>query len=172
MSMCGICAMEINYFHCAYATHYYTKVGKFFCYIKICEFLLQAFGENLVCCLFSREWNVRETALRRLSKDITTVFLEGSRAQNMAAFEACCSLLSMMCGDPVYRVYVASLVRIVHRSCNSVDSLRLPYTFIGVSCPSDVQCRASGLNCRYLNPHIKFKRIELAINLYQEFEIK
>ena len=71
---------------------------------------LQAFGENLVCCLFSREWNVRETALRRLSKDINTVFLEGSSAQNMAAFEAGCSLLSMMCGDPVYRVYVAALV--------------------------------------------------------------
>jgi len=70
----------------------------------------QAFGENLVCCLFSREWNVRETALRRLSKDINTVFLEGSSAQNMAAFEAGCSLLSMMCGDPVYRVYVAALV--------------------------------------------------------------
>ena len=71
---------------------------------------LQAFGENLVCCLFSREWNVRETALRRLSKDINTVFLEGSSAQNVAAFEAGCSLLSMMCGDPVYRVYVAALV--------------------------------------------------------------
>ena len=63
-----------------------------------------------MCCLFSREWNVRETALRRLSKDINTVFLEGSSAQNMAAFEAGCSLLSMMCGDPVYRVYVAALV--------------------------------------------------------------
>ena len=54
---------------------------------------------------------MRETALRRLSKDISTVFLEGSNVQNMAAFEACCSLLSMMCGDPVYRVYVAALVR-------------------------------------------------------------
>ena len=63
-----------------------------------------------MCCLFSREWNVRETALRRLSKDINTVFLEGSSTQNMAAFEAGCSLLSMMCGDPVYRVYVAALV--------------------------------------------------------------
>lgn len=70
----------------------------------------QAFGESLVCCLFSREWNARETALRRLSKDITASFVEGGSAQNMAAFQACCSLLSMMCGDPVYRVYVAALV--------------------------------------------------------------
>lgn len=54
---------------------------------------------------------MRETALRRLSKDISTVFLEESNVQNMAAFEACCSLLSMMCGDPVYRVYFSALVR-------------------------------------------------------------
>lgn len=74
-------------------------------------FRSQAFGENLVCCLFSREWNARETALRRLSKDITASFVEGSNAQKMSAFQACCSLLSMMCGDPVYRVYVAALVR-------------------------------------------------------------
>ena len=73
-------------------------------------FCSQAFGENLVCCLFSREWNARETALRRLSKDITASFVEGSNAQKMSAFQACCSLLSMMCGDPVYRVYVAALV--------------------------------------------------------------
>ena len=53
---------------------------------------------------------MREIALRRLSKDMSTVFLEGSSSQNVAAFEACCSLLSMMCGDPVYRVYVAAVV--------------------------------------------------------------
>ena len=63
-----------------------------------------------MCCLFSREWNARETALRRLSKDINTIFVGGNTIQNMTAFEACCSLLSMMCGDPVYSVYVAALV--------------------------------------------------------------
>ncbi|RMX49549.1 hypothetical protein pdam_00017438 [Pocillopora damicornis] len=77
--------------------------------VELAKPWIEAFGENLVCCLFSREWNVRETALRRLSKDINTIFMEGSSSQNMTAFEACCSLLSMMCGDPVYRVYVAAL---------------------------------------------------------------
>ncbi|XP_068726656.1 mitogen-activated protein kinase kinase kinase 1-like [Montipora capricornis] len=77
--------------------------------VELAKPWIEVFGENLVCCLFSREWNVRETALRRLSKDITTLFVEGNGAQNIAAFEACCSLLSMMCGDPVYRVYVAAL---------------------------------------------------------------
>ena len=30
-------------------------------------------------------------------------------------------------------------------------------------------CSASGLICRYLNPYIKLKLVELAIKLYQEF---
>ncbi|XP_067027287.1 mitogen-activated protein kinase kinase kinase 1-like isoform X1 [Acropora muricata] len=77
--------------------------------VEIAKPWIEAFGENLVCCLFSREWNARETALRRLSKDITASFVEGSNVQKMSAFQACCSLLSMMCGDPVYRVYVAAL---------------------------------------------------------------
>lgn len=62
-------------------------------------------------CLFSREWSIRETALRRLSKDLVSILTsdeEGSTS--MSALEACCSLLSMMCGDPVYKVYVAALV--------------------------------------------------------------
>ncbi|KAL9951014.1 hypothetical protein ACROYT_G043600 [Oculina patagonica] len=96
--------------------------------VEVAKPWIEAFGENLVCCLFSREWNVRETALRRLSKDINTVFQEGSSAQNMAAFEACCSLLSMMCGDPVYRVYVAALrtlrVLVMHMSYSTQQEKR------------------------------------------------
>ena len=44
----------------------------------------------------------------------------------MVAFEACCSLLYMMCGDPVYRVYVAALVCISSFSIfdNKIMSLR------------------------------------------------
>ena len=33
-------------------------------------------------------------------------------------------------------------------------------------CLACKQCSASGLNCRYLNPHIKLKLTELAIQLY------
>ena len=36
-------------------------------------------------------------------------------------------------------------------------------------CLASKRCSASGLNCRYLNPYIKFKLIELAIQLNQEF---
>lgn len=96
--------------------------------VELAKPWIEAFGENLVCCLFSREWNVRETALRRLSKDVTSVFIEGSSSQNMVAFEACCSLLYMMCGDPVYRVYVAALrtlrVLLMHMSYSNQQEKR------------------------------------------------
>ena len=36
-------------------------------------------------------------------------------------------------------------------------------------CLASKRCSASGLSCRYLNPYIKLKLIELAIKLYQKF---
>ena len=36
-------------------------------------------------------------------------------------------------------------------------------------CLAFKRCSASSLNCRYLNPYIKLKLIELAIKPYQEF---
>ena len=36
-------------------------------------------------------------------------------------------------------------------------------------CLACKRCSASGLNGRYLNPHIKLKLIGLAIRLYQKF---
>lgn len=91
---------------------------------------------ELVGCLFSRNWNIREMALRRLSHDVSGALLlangestgtsgtggtSGSSAPHSASgssqssisgdvVEACCSVLSMVCGDPVYKVYVAALV--------------------------------------------------------------
>ena len=48
--------------------------------------------------------------------------------------------------------------------------LRLPYTLEHLKkCLASKQCSVSRLNCRYLNPYIKFKLIELAISLYLEF---
>lgn len=90
---------------------------------------------ELVGCLFSRNWNVREMALRRLSHDVSGALLlangestgnsggGGTGSPNAGAtsgspqssisgdvVEACCSVLSMVCADPVYKVYVAALV--------------------------------------------------------------
>lgn len=95
--------------------------------------LLQVFGTELVGCLFSRNWNVREMALRRLSHDVSGALLlahgestghsgGGGRSSPGAGASsapsppagdvvgACCSVLSMVCADPVYKVYVAALV--------------------------------------------------------------
>lgn len=90
---------------------------------------------ELVGCLFSRNWNVREMALRRLSHDVSGALLlangestgnsGGSSGGSLSAgaasgssqtsisgdvVEACCSVLSTVCADPVYKVYVAALV--------------------------------------------------------------
>ena len=90
---------------------------------------------ELVGCLFSRNWTVREMALRRLSHDVSGALLlangehscpgmggagggggggGGASRCNSASgdvvVESCCSILSMVCADPVYKVYVAALV--------------------------------------------------------------
>lgn len=95
---------------------------------------------ELVSCLFSRNWNVREMALRRLSHDVSGALLlangeirsgssscisgsdtgsslmgaNGASQTDISGdvvVESCCSVLSMVCADPVYKVYVAALVR-------------------------------------------------------------
>lgn len=90
----------------------------------------QVFGIELVGCLFSRNWNIREMALRRLSHDVSGALLlangehsmvnagagagigtAGSEISAEVVVESCCSVLSMVCADPVYKVYVAALVR-------------------------------------------------------------
>ncbi|XP_069601995.1 mitogen-activated protein kinase kinase kinase 1 isoform X1 [Ranitomeya imitator] len=105
-------------------------------YKSMAEPWIQVFGMELVGCLFSRNWNIREMALRRLSHDVSGALLlangestgtsgtgstPGSSAPHPASgssqssisgdvvVEACCSVLSMVCGDPVYKVYVAAL---------------------------------------------------------------
>ncbi|KAM4049247.1 LOW QUALITY PROTEIN: mitogen-activated protein kinase kinase kinase 1 [Anomaloglossus baeobatrachus] len=108
-------------------------------YKGIAEPWIQVFGTELVGCLFSRNWNIREMALRRLSHDVSALLLANGestgtsitwqllgvarrRCRRLPAahlthssisgdmvVEACCSVLSMVCGDPVYKVYVAAL---------------------------------------------------------------
>ncbi|CAH2296307.1 mitogen-activated kinase kinase kinase 1 isoform X1 [Pelobates cultripes] len=105
-------------------------------YKSMAEPWIQVFGMELVGCLFSRNWNIREMALRRLSHDVSGALLlangestgnsgsgstpSGSAPQAASGssqtcisgevvVEACCSVLSMVCADPVYKVYVAAL---------------------------------------------------------------
>lgn len=115
--------------------------AQFFIHLPILLFSppSQVFGMELVGCLFSRNWNIREMALRRLSHDVSGALLlaNGERSLSGGAglssvasggsagggtgscgevsgevvVESCCSVLSMVCADPVYKVYVAALVR-------------------------------------------------------------
>ncbi len=100
----------------------------FLCMVLCIHALSQVFGLELVGCLFSRNWNIREMALRRLSHDVSGALLLANGEHSLAStgaglgtaagevsgdvvVESCCSVLSMVCADPVYKVYVAALVR-------------------------------------------------------------
>ncbi|XP_053557262.1 mitogen-activated protein kinase kinase kinase 1 [Bombina bombina] len=120
-------------------------------YKSMAEPWIQVFGMELVSCLFSRNWNIREMALRRLSHDVSGALLlangestgnsgsgsaPSSSAQHTASsssqssisgddvVEACCSVLSMVCADPVYKVYVAALktlrAMLVYTPCHTL----------------------------------------------------
>ena len=90
------------------------------------------FGKELVEYLFSRNWNIREMALRSLARDVSRALVlahaerhpgavQGATATRMGhgptpmsrdvVLRSCCSVLSMVCADPVYKVYVAAVVR-------------------------------------------------------------
>ncbi|XP_035235474.1 mitogen-activated protein kinase kinase kinase 1-like [Anguilla anguilla] len=110
-------------------------------YAELAEPWVRVFGMELVGCLFSRNWNIREMALRRLSHDVSGALLlasgagpgangagpgatgGGSGALGELVVESCCSVLSVVCADPVYKVYVAALktlrAMLVHTTCHT-----------------------------------------------------
>ncbi|KAF7701324.1 mitogen-activated protein kinase kinase kinase 1 [Silurus meridionalis] len=115
-------------------------------YKELAEPWIKVFGIELVGCLFSRNWNIREMALRRLSHDVSGALLlangehsvastgagagagiaaAGSEISGEVVVESCCSVLSMVCADPVYKVYVAALktlrAMLVYTPCHSLS---------------------------------------------------
>ncbi|XP_064624715.1 mitogen-activated protein kinase kinase kinase 1-like isoform X2 [Lineus longissimus] len=80
---------------------------------------IRLFGEDLVSCLFSRSWVVRETSMPHLSQRVMSA-LTGETSGGLATnapeqptkeelVQSCCEVLAMVCGDPVYKVLVAGL---------------------------------------------------------------
>ncbi len=84
--------------------------------------LLQVFGEELIQLLCSREWTERENALHQLRPTIRVKLVGHDRhhrmtsdtvldtADRLRVIECMCEILVATCSDPVYNVYVASLV--------------------------------------------------------------
>ncbi|XP_060241698.1 mitogen-activated protein kinase kinase kinase 1 isoform X2 [Meriones unguiculatus] len=149
---------------------------------------IQVFGMELVGCLFSRNWNVREMALRRLSHDVSGALLlaNGESTGNAGAssgssqtsisgdvVEACCSVLAIVCADPVYKVYVAALktlrAMLVYTPCHSLAEriklqrlLRPVVDTILVKC-ADANSRTSQLSISTLLELCKGQAGELAV---------
>ncbi|XP_006891596.1 PREDICTED: mitogen-activated protein kinase kinase kinase 1 [Elephantulus edwardii] len=166
-------------------------------YKDLAEPWIQVFGMELVGCLFSRNWNVREMALRRLSHDVSGALLlangestgtsggSSGSSPNAGAtsgsqtsisgdvVEACCNILSMVCADPVYKVYVAALktlrAMLVYTPCHSLAEriklqrlLRPVVDTILVKC-ADANSRTSQLSISTLLELCKGQAGELAV---------
>ncbi|XP_072848840.2 mitogen-activated protein kinase kinase kinase 1 isoform X1 [Pogona vitticeps] len=171
-------------------------------YKDLSEPWIQVFGMELVGCLFSRNWNIREMALRRLSHDVSGALLlangestgnSGSNSGNITSagplgatsgssqtsisgdvvVESCCSVLSMVCGDPVYKVYVAALktlrAMLVYTPCHSLAErsklqqlLKPVVETILVKC-ADANSRTSQLSVSTLLELCKGQAGELAV---------
>uniref|UniRef100_A0A672MUP7 Mitogen-activated protein kinase kinase kinase 1 n=1 Tax=Sinocyclocheilus grahami TaxID=75366 RepID=A0A672MUP7_SINGR len=154
-------------------------------YTELAEPWIKVFGLELVGCLFSRNWNIREMALRRLSHDVSgALLLAGAGAgaglgtaagevSGDVVVESCCSVLSMVCADPVYKVYVAALktlrAMLVYTPCHSVSEqtrlqqlLRPVVETILVKC-ADANSRTSQLSVSTLLELCKGQMGELAV---------
>ncbi|XP_051709731.1 mitogen-activated protein kinase kinase kinase 1 [Oryctolagus cuniculus] len=167
-------------------------------YKDLAEPWIQVFGMELVGCLFSRNWNVREMALRRLSHDVSGALLlangestgnsggSGGSSPSVGAasgspqasvsgdvVEACCNVLSVVCADPVYKVYVAALktlrAMLVYTPCHSLAEriklqrlLRPVVDTILVKC-ADANSRTSQLSISTLLELCKGQAGELAV---------
>ncbi|KAJ1209853.1 hypothetical protein NDU88_005225 [Pleurodeles waltl] len=171
-------------------------------YKDLAEPWIQGFGMELVGCLFSRNWNIREMALRRLSHDVSGALLlangestgnsgscngsitsaaallaaSGSSQPSISGddvVESCCSVLSMVCADPVYKVYVAALktlrAMLVYTPChNLAERARLQQLLkpvvetILVKC-ADANSRTSQLSISTLLEMCKGQAGELAV---------
>ncbi|EMP41371.1 Mitogen-activated protein kinase kinase kinase 1 [Chelonia mydas] len=171
-------------------------------YKDLSEPWIQVFGMELVGCLFSRNWNIREMALRRLSHDVSGALLlangestgnSGSSSGNNTSagalgaasgssqtsisgdvvVESCCSVLSMVCADPVYKVYVAALktlrAMLVYTPCHTLAErtklqrlLKPVVETILVKC-ADANSRTSQLSVSTLLEMCKGQAGELAV---------
>ncbi|KAE8636292.1 hypothetical protein XENTR_v10002926 [Xenopus tropicalis] len=172
-----------------------------FAYKDMAEPWIQVFGMELVSCLFSRNWNIREMALRRLSHDVSGALLlangestgnscnssgttsgtslnaaSGSSQSTISGdvvVEACCSVLSMVCADPVYKVYVAALktlrAMLVYTPCHTITERKKLQRLLNpvvetilVKC-ADANSRTSQLSVSTLLELCKGQAGELAV---------
>ena len=113
------------------------------------------FGTNLVSCFFTRNWTVRESGLKHLSKAVVSVLAkkeaegtpqgedEDIDPQTMfTTLEICLQIVGFMCADPVYRVYVASLVCIFLKGLCGF-SLSFPFNLLSMHPSSLKTCHSS-----------------------------
>lgn len=93
--------------------------------------LMKVFGVDLVSSLYSRDWKVREMALRRLMQDIVASQLSDSEEEQQNILWCCTKILTMVAADPVFKVYLGCVrcfrVLLSYANCRTnrqLDELR------------------------------------------------
>ena len=107
------------------------------------------FGLDVTSCLLSRKWNVRETALHRVTQKVVALLLSCASQQEDEAsiikvVEACSQIVAHRCADPVYKVFVAALVRnanIFFDVCTHCASVCLHTTYVEICSNSFFLCQ-------------------------------
>ncbi|XP_046841347.1 mitogen-activated protein kinase kinase kinase 1-like isoform X2 [Xenia sp. Carnegie-2017] len=66
----------------------------------------ELFGEDLVCCLYSKAWDYREKGLQHLCNEVKKALTHDNRLFPERLIVNCSQIIAMMCVDPVYPVYV------------------------------------------------------------------
>ncbi|XP_069694090.1 mitogen-activated protein kinase kinase kinase 1-like isoform X2 [Periplaneta americana] len=67
---------------------------------------MKVFSSDMVSSLYSRDWKVREMALRRLIQDIIASHLSDSEEEQQKILWCCTKILTMVAADPVFKVYL------------------------------------------------------------------
>ncbi|XP_052775988.1 mitogen-activated protein kinase kinase kinase 1-like [Mya arenaria] len=81
---------------------------------------IETLGEDLITCLFSRNWSIRETGLKHLSAEMSrelgalaretkTGCSLANEERRVQLMEVCFKVVTFMCQDPVYKVFVGCL---------------------------------------------------------------
>lgn len=77
---------------------------------RIYDLILQVFGADLVLCLYFRDWKAREVAVRKLMNYIVASHYFDSEERQQQVLQCCMKILTMVVADPVFEVFLRSIV--------------------------------------------------------------
>ncbi|PSN44002.1 hypothetical protein C0J52_16489 [Blattella germanica] len=84
---------------------------------------MKVFGSDLVSCLYSRDWKVREMAIRRLTTELVFSQLSDTELEKEQVLLCCAKILKMVVADPVFGVFLSCVrcfrVLLTYKKCDT-----------------------------------------------------